>query len=108
MKFDTPEQTAFTAAVHRALDLGVNLFDSSDAYWGARHEVLLARALKGRRSDVFITTKAQGMGLGLAICRTIIDKHGGTLTASSDGKSGAAFQIVLPIEPVASTTSHSR
>jgi aryl-alcohol dehydrogenase-like predicted oxidoreductase len=57
VKFDTPEQTAFTAAVHRALDLGVNLFDSSDAYWGARHEVLLARALKGRRSDVFITTK---------------------------------------------------
>ena len=57
VKLDTPEEAAFTAAVHRALDLGVTLFDSSDAYWGTRHEVLLARALKGRRSDVFITTK---------------------------------------------------
>ena len=47
----------FNAAIHRALDLGVNFFDSSDAYWKTRHEVLLARALKGRRNEVFISTK---------------------------------------------------
>jgi aryl-alcohol dehydrogenase-like predicted oxidoreductase len=57
VRFDTPEEMAFNAAIHRALDLGVTLFDSSDAYWGTRHEVLLARALKGRRQDVIITTK---------------------------------------------------
>lgn len=57
VRFDTPEETAFNAAIHRALDLGVTLFDSSDAYWGTRHEVLLARALKGRRQEVIITTK---------------------------------------------------
>jgi signal transduction histidine kinase len=45
----------------------------------------------------FITTKLQGMGLGLAICRMIIEHHGGELTASSDGKNGASFQFVLPI-----------
>jgi signal transduction histidine kinase len=39
------------------------------------------------------------MGLGLAICRMIIDRHGGKLSASSDGESGALFQIVLPVEP---------
>ncbi len=57
VKFDTPQEADFNAAIHRALDLGVNFFDSSDAYWGTRHEVLLSRALKGRRSEVMIATK---------------------------------------------------
>jgi signal transduction histidine kinase len=44
----------------------------------------------------FVTTKAHGMGLGLAICRMIIEHHGGQLTASSDGRNGSVFQLVLP------------
>jgi len=36
------------------------------------------------------------MGLGLAICRMIIERHDGRLSASSDGTSGALFQIILP------------
>jgi PAS domain S-box-containing protein len=47
--------------------------------------------------DAFVTTKATGMGLGLAICRRIIESHGGELSALSDGKNGAVFQFVLPI-----------
>lgn len=53
----TPQEAAFNEAIHRALDLGINFFDSSDAYWGTRHEVLLSRALKGRRNEVMIATK---------------------------------------------------
>ena len=48
--------------------------------------------------DAFFTTKQNGTGLGLAICRAIIERHGGRLTASSDGKSGALFNILLPVE----------
>jgi signal transduction histidine kinase len=48
--------------------------------------------------DPFVTTKPHGMGLGLAICRMIIDRHSGKLAASSDGKRGAVLQLVLPIE----------
>jgi hypothetical protein len=43
--------------------------------------------------DPFTTTKTHGMGLGLAICRTIIERHRGQLNASSDGKTGASFQV---------------
>ena len=46
--------------------------------------------------DPFFTTKSHGMGLGLAICRMIIERHDGRLSASSDGTSGALFQIILP------------
>jgi signal transduction histidine kinase len=48
--------------------------------------------------DPFLTTKPKGMGLGLAICRTIIERHGGKISAMSDGKSGALFKILLPIK----------
>jgi len=35
--------------------------------------------------------------MGLAICRLIVERHGGKLSASSDGKNGARFQFVLPV-----------
>jgi signal transduction histidine kinase len=47
--------------------------------------------------EAFVTTKPRGAGLGLAICRTIIERHDGQLSAVSDGRSGALFRILLPI-----------
>jgi signal transduction histidine kinase len=53
----------------------------------------------------FTTTKPKGTGLGLAICNTIVQRHGGEMTASSDGKTGASFQFILPLKsPVAAAT----
>jgi signal transduction histidine kinase len=47
--------------------------------------------------NAFVTTKQHGTGLGLAISQSIVERHGGQITASSDGKSGALFHFVLPV-----------
>lgn len=57
IRFGDALESDFNATIARALDLGINFFDSSDAYWGTRHEVLLGRALRGRRHGVYITSK---------------------------------------------------
>ena len=57
IRFGDPLEADFAAAVRRAVDCGVNHFDSSDAYWMTRHEVMLGRALKGLRNRVLVTSK---------------------------------------------------
>jgi aryl-alcohol dehydrogenase-like predicted oxidoreductase len=57
IRFGEPLEQAFNETIARAIDLGINFFDSSDAYWGSRHEVLLGRALKGRRDRVIVSSK---------------------------------------------------
>ena len=50
-----------------------------------------------RLFDAFYTTKAHGLGLGLAISRRIIEAHGGRLWATANAPRGAIFQFTLPI-----------
>jgi C4-dicarboxylate-specific signal transduction histidine kinase len=57
----------------------------------------------GNLFDAFYTTKREGMGMGLAISRSIIDAHGGRVWAESNASRGAVFKFTLPVGPVAAS-----
>jgi two-component system, LuxR family, sensor kinase FixL len=51
---------------------------------------------------VFFTTKEGGLGIGLAICHSIITAYGGSMTAANDPAGGAHFRFILPAAPPSS------
>jgi signal transduction histidine kinase len=58
----------------------------------------LAPESLSRLFEPFYTTKAEGMGMGLAICRSIVEAHGGRLWATACEPHGTLFQFTIPAE----------
>jgi signal transduction histidine kinase len=57
----------------------------------------LPEASPDRIFEAFYTTKASGLGMGLSICRSIVEAHGGRLWATPNEPRGAVFCMMLPI-----------
>jgi PAS domain S-box-containing protein len=100
------------------LNLAINAFDAMRDTPASKRKVLIATQSNGdgtvrtsvrdygvgiseemqdRLFDPFFSTKAEGLGMGLAIVRSIVESHGGTITAENADGGGTRFEFVLPV-----------
>jgi len=63
----------------------------------------ISEELQDRLFDPFFSTKTEGLGMGLAIVRSIVESHGGTITAENADGGGTRFEFVLPANGTSST-----
>jgi two-component system sensor kinase FixL len=61
------------------------------------HGVGISEDMRDRLFDPFFSTKTEGLGMGLAIVRSIVEAHGGAITAENVNDGGARFEFVLPV-----------
>ena len=75
------------AAVARADDVLISVTDTGGG---------IPPEIKAKLFQPFVTTKSEGMGIGLSICRTIIEAHSGRLWVEANPAGGSAFRFTLP------------
>jgi two-component system sensor kinase FixL len=106
------------------LNLAINAFDAMRDMPASKRKVVIATQSNGdgtvrasvrdygvgiseemqdRLFDPFFSTKTEGLGMGLAIVRAIVESHGGTITAENVDGGGTRFEFVLPVNGMSST-----
>src|SRR6266513_2475966 len=106
------------------LNLAINAFDAMRDTPASKRKVLIAthsngddmvrtsvrdygvgisEEMRDRLFDPFFSTKTEGLGMGLAIVRSIVESHGGTITAENVDGGGTRFEFVLPVNGTSST-----
>lgn len=98
---DQPGEQVITIRTHQAAPpghLGLELHDSGPG---------LPEALRHNLFAPFFTTKPDGLGLGLTICRSIIEAHQGQISAENPPEGGALFRVLLPLAAAASPSASS-
>lgn len=100
------EAMADTPSVRRQLKITSALMNEAELVSGAQRQLLIQVADHGHgiAADIaqqlftpFFSTKSTGMGMGLNICRTAIEFHGGSLTFSNHPEGGTTFSFTLPL-----------
>ncbi len=87
---------AMAAAPLRELTLTITTHDDMIAVSVADTGPGIAAAVADKLFKPFVTTKLHGMGIGLAISKSIVEAHGGTMSAGSNPGGGARFEFTLP------------
>jgi C4-dicarboxylate-specific signal transduction histidine kinase len=88
MSQETQRQLEFRSQRNGGKEIQIQVKD-----WGVGIDPQIAEKI----FDPFFTTKEQGIGMGLAISRTIVEAHDGRLWASPDVSRGSSFQFTLPV-----------
>ena len=86
---DAPRELLISTGTEESGDVRVAVGDSGPGLDPAKLERLF---------EPFYTTKPGGMGMGLSICRSIIEAHGGRLWAEANEPRGAIFQFTVPAQ----------
>ena len=97
LMLNADQAMAHTAAGDRELHLGVSV-EGRDLVAEIRDRGPGLPADPHNLFGPFFTTRDDGMGMGLSICRSIIERHGGTLTAANHPAGGAVFRFRLPVD----------
>jgi two-component system, LuxR family, sensor kinase FixL len=95
---ETTSRRELTVGVTRQQEIA--LFSVADTGTGINPEIAL------HLFQPFVTSKANGMGVGLSICRTIIEAHGGRISAGPNDGGGTIFEFTLPFAEL--ETGHER